>query len=103
MEWTRQIDRAAGRWTERSGRSGMGWSATTGTHWLRGDAAMRRDAWDAHFRPGAHQQSPGGRGGGDPSQDARMSRPPFSTAAVSAGASEEPVLKRDEERGRDED
>lgn len=64
MEWTRQIDRAAGRWTERSGRSGMGWSATTGTHWLRGDAAMRRDAWDAHFRPGAHQQSPGGRGGG---------------------------------------
>ena len=41
--------------------------------------------------------------GGDPSQDARMSRPPFSTAAVSAGASEEPVLKRDEERGRDED
>ncbi|PWI68595.1 hypothetical protein PCL_01684 [Purpureocillium lilacinum] len=45
----------------------------------------------------------GDEGGGDPSQDARMSRPPFSTAAVSAGASEEPVLKRDEERGRDED
>ncbi len=118
LGWIRQSGRRRVKQNGMDSSDRQGSRAVDGTVWTKRDgmechdghslAARRR--CNAKRRLGCPFQTWststitwGTRGGGDPSQDARMSRPPFSTAAVSAGASEEPVLKRDEERGRDED